>query len=215
MVEIATPSVSPEPMNRSAGALVLFLFIALLMPISLLGYHLILWFTEQTAITSGSQAQLEWAGLIGLAMQGLILTVVIAVLWWFSTDLRFKPVYAGWLVASLMAFPGLLLRLLGPNNDQLGYIIQIFMCVIPAVLAARARGRTSDQGNISLTFLFAAFGVGPFAVLGAFGSPTDVILSLLAGLSFGWFATMLMESTTENLFLDTLGIGAVLALLGS
>ncbi len=57
--------------------------------------------------------------------------------------------------------------------------------------------------------------VGPFAVLGAFGSPTDAILSLLAGLSFGWLAALLMESTTENRFLDAFGIAAVLALVGS
>lgn len=189
----------------------------MLLPLGLLIYHLILWSTEQVAIASGSQAQFEWAGLIGLAVQGAILTGAIAVLWRFSKDLRFKPVYAGWLVASLLAFPGLLLRLLGPNNDQLGFILQILMCVIVAIIVSRVHGRTSDHrpSNISFAFLFAAFGVGPFAVLGAFGSPIDAILSLLAGLSFGWLAALLMESTTENLFLDALGIGTVLALLGS
>ena len=217
MTQADTPVASPEPKQRSDGAAVLFLLIALLLPAGLLVYHLILWSTEQVAIASGSQAQFEWAGLIGLAVQGAILTGAIAVLWRFSKDLRFKPVYAGWLVASLLAFPGLLLRLLGPNNDQLGFILQILMCVIAAIIVSRVRGRTSDHrpSNISFAFLFAAFGVGPFAVLGAFGSPTDAILSLLAGLSFGWLAALLMESTTENLFLDALGIGTVLALLGS
>jgi hypothetical protein len=38
---------------------------------------------------------------------------------------------------------------------------------------------------------------------------------LLAGLSFGWLAALLMEATTGNRFLDALGIGALLALLGS
>ena len=66
-----------------------------------------------------------------------------------------------------------------------------------------------------LAFLLAAFGVAPFVVFGAFGSPTDVILSLLAGLSFGLLAALLMEATTGNRFLDAFGIGAVLALLGS
>src|SRR5262249_1051150 len=41
------------------------------------------------------------------------------------------------------------------------------------------------------------------------------ILSLFAGLSFGWLAVLLMSATTENHFLDAFGIGAVLALLGS
>jgi len=217
MIEIDTPVTSPEPRNRSTGALVLFLLIALLMPVCLLVYHLVLWSAEQAAIASGSQAQLKWAGLIGLAVQGIIMTGISTALWRFTTDIRFKPVYAGWLLAALMAFPGLLLRLLGPNNDQLGSIAQILICVIAALIAARLRGTKIDwrSNNISLAFLLAAFGVGPFAVLGAFGSPTDAVLGLLAGLSFGWLAALLMESTTENRFLDAFGIGAVLALLGS
>jgi len=217
MIQSDTPVASSPSSNRSEGAAVLFLLLGFLLPAGLLIYHLILWSSEQIAIASGSQAQLERAGLVGLAVQGVILIGIIAVLWWFSKDMRFKPVYAGWLVAALMAFPGLLLRLLGPNKDQLGSILQILMCAIPALLVARMHQRSSDQksGSISLAFLFAAFGVGPFAVLGALGSPTDVVLSLLAGLSFGWLASLLIESTTENIFLDALGIGAVLALLGS
>ena len=217
MTQTDPPVASPESAQRSEGAAVLFLLLGLLLPAGLLIYHLILWSTEQVAIASGSQAQLEWAGLIGLAVQGVVLTGVIAILWRFSKDLRFKPVYAGWLVATLLAFPGLLLRLLGPNNDQLGFLLQILICLVSAIAVTRLRKRGSDRrpGNIPLAFLFAAFGVAPFAVLGAFGSPTDAILSLLAGLSFGWLASLLMESTTENLFLDALGICTVLALLGS
>jgi subtilisin family serine protease len=212
-----TPIAVAGPGGRSSGALILFLLLALLMPACLLVYHLVLWSTEQTAIASGSQAQLAWAGLIGMAVQGVVLAGIFALLWRFTRDGRFKPVYAGWLGAALMAFPGLLLRLLGPNNDQLGSISQILICVVAALLAARVRGVKIDwrSGNISFAFLLAAFGVGPFAVLGALGAPTDAILSLLAGLSFGWLAALLMESTTENRFLDAFGIGALLALLGS
>jgi subtilisin family serine protease len=217
MTEIDTPISVPEPRNRSTGVLVLFLLFAVPMPICLLIYHFILWSTEQTAIASASQANLAWAGLIGLAAQGIIMTGVIMALWRFATDERFRPVYAGWLAAALMAFPALLLRLLGPNNDQLGSILQILICVIAAVIISRARGTKIDwrANNISLAFLLAAFGVGPFAILGAFGAPTDAILSLIAGLSFGWLAALLMESTTGNRFLDAFGVGAVLALLGS
>ena len=217
MTETETPIAMAEPRNRSTGALVLFLLFAVPMPICLLIYHFILWSTEQTAIASASQANLAWAGLIGLATQGMVLTGIFAALWRFTTDERFKPVYAGWLIASIMAFPALLLRLLGPNNDQFGSILQILICVIAAIIVSRVRGTKIDwrAGNISFAFLLAAFGIGPFAIFGAFGALTDAILSLLAGLSFGWLATLLMESTTENHFLDAFGIGALLALLGS
>ena len=217
MTETETPITTAEPRNRSTGALILFLLFAVPMPICLLIYHFILWSTEQTAIASASQANLAWAGFIGLAAQGIVMTGIIAVLWRFTTDERFKPVYAGWLGAALMAFPALLLRLLGPNNDQFGSILQIFICIVAAVIVTRVRKTKIDwrANNISLAFLLAAFGAGPFAIFGAFGALTDTILSLLAGLSFGWLAVLLMDSTTENHFLDAFGIGAVLALLGS
>ena len=105
MTEMETPFAMAEPRNRSTGALILFLLFAVPMPICLLIYHFILWSTEQTAIASASQANLAWAGLIGLAAQGIILTGIIAALWRFTTDERFKPVYAGWLGAALHSLP--------------------------------------------------------------------------------------------------------------
>src|SRR5512135_1011921 len=206
-----------EPRNRSSGALVLFLLLALPMPICLFVYHLVLCSFEQQAIISVSDAKFAWAGLIGLAVQGILMAIVAVALWRFTTDLRFKPVYLGWLVAALMAFPALLLRLLGPNNDQLGSLLQILICVIAALIVTRVRGTKIGwrENNLAFAFLLAAFGAGPFVIFGAFGAPTDAILSLLAGLSFGWLAALLMEATTENRFLDAFGIGAVLALLGS
>ena len=208
---------TPEPKNRSTGAVVLFLLLAVPMPFCLLIYHFMLWTTEQSAIASGSLASLAWAGLFGLAGQAVVLSGAIAALWHLTKDERFKPVYAGWLGASLVAFPALLLRLLGPNNDQLGSILQILICVIGAVIVARLRKVRIDWGsdNKSFAFFLAAFGVASFVIYGALGSPTDTLLNLIAGLSFGWLASVLMEATTENKFLDAFGIGVVLALLGS
>ncbi|MCI0556398.1 MAG: S8 family serine peptidase [Anaerolineae bacterium] len=217
MTEMENIVSTVEPKNRSTGAVVLFLLLVVPMPFCLLIYHFVLWSTEQSAIASGSLANLAWAGLIGLAGQAVVMSGIIAVLWYFTKDKRFKPVYAGWLGASLMAFPALLLRLLGPNNDQIGSILQILICVIASVIFARVRKVGIDWGsnNKSFAFFLAAFGVAPFAIFGALGSLTDTLLGLLAGLSFGWIAALLMEATTENKFLDAFGIGAVLALLGS
>jgi len=205
------------PTNRSTGALILFLLLAVPLPFSLLIYHFILWSTEQSAIASGSLANLAWAGVIGLTAQAFVMTGLSAILWYFTTDERFKPVYAGWLGAALMAFPALALRFFGPNNDQLGSLYQIFICVIAFMLIARVRKVKLDWkvGNVSSALLLAAFGVAPFAVFGALGSPTDAVLDLLAGLSLGLLAGVLMESTTGNKFLDAFGIAVVLALLGS
>ena len=205
------------PKNRSTGALILFLVFAIPMPICMFFYHFILWSTEQAAITSGSLANLAWAGPIGLAVQAFVMTGIIAALWYFTKDDRFKPVYAGWLGAALMAFPALALRFFGPNNDQLGSIYQIVICVVAFFVVLRVRKIQIDwkANNISIALFLAAFGVAPFAVFGAFGSPTDALLGLLAGLSLGLLAAVLMVSTTGNKFLDAFGIGAVLTLLGS
>jgi len=213
------PPVQPqaEPQNRTTGALILFLLMALPMPLCLLIYHFTLWSMEQTAIADGSQANLAWAGTIGLAVQAILMSGLIVALWYFTKDDRFKPVYAGWLGAALMAFPALVLRFLGPNNDQIGSIFQISICFIASVIVTLVRRVKIDwkAGNVSTALILSAFGFAPFAILGAFGSPTDALLSLLAGLSFGLLAAVLMESTTGNKFLDAFGIGVVLALLGS
>jgi subtilisin family serine protease len=206
-----------ESKNRSTGALILFLVIAIPMPLCMGLYHFSLWFMEQFAIASGSLASLAWAGPIGLAVQAVVMTGIVAALWNFTKDDRFKPVYEGWLGAVLVAFPALALRFLGPNNDQFGSILQIIICLVAFLIVSKIRGVRLDweAGDISIALLLAAFGVAPFAVFGAFGSPTDALLGLLAGLSLGLLASLLMESTTGNKFLDAFGIGAVLALLGS
>jgi len=217
-VDLNQPVQAQEvPQNRSTGALVLFLLLALPMPFCILVYHFTVWLMEQTAIASGSLANLKWAGMISLAVQAVLLGGLNTVLWYFTKDYRFKPVYAGWSGAALMAFPALALRFFNPNNDQLGSIFQIMICLIAFVIVARVRQIKIDwkMGNISTALLLAAFGVAPFAVFGAFGSPTDAIISLMAGLSFGLLAAVLMESTTGNKFLNAFGIGATLALLGS
>ncbi len=207
----------PAPTNRSTGALVLFLLLAIFMPICSFVYHFTLWSMEQSAIASGSLSSLAWFGLIGLAVQAILLSGIIFALWRFTSDDRFKPVYAGWLGASLIAFPALTLRLLGPNNDQAGFLLQILICLVAAYVLARVRGIKLDwnAGKISAALFLAAFGVAPLAVYGALGSLPDMILALLAGLSFGLCAALTMESTTGHKFLDAFGIGVTLSLLGS
>lgn len=206
-----------QPQNRSTGALWVFVLFIFPMPLCLSIYHFVVWTTEQSAIISLSAKQMEWAGLIGLAVQAVVMSAFTAALWYFTKDERFKPVYAGLLVAALMAFPALLLRMLGPNNDQLGSIIQFILALIAALIVIWIRKNEIIWNAKSLPFglIVAGVGVIPFAVYGSFGSAGDASLSLLASLSFGLLAAVLMNATTENRFLDGVGIGAVLALLAS
>ncbi len=206
-----------EPQNRSTGALVLFLFLALPIPLCLFIYHFIVWSTEQSAITSLSLKNLTWAGPIGLLVQAIVMTGITAALWRYTKDDRFKPVYAGLFGAAVMSFPALLLRALGPNNDQLGSLAQFLLCVIGAGLVIRLRKNKIEWNRASLPFGLVVAGIGfaPFAMYGSFGSFGDAFLSLFASIAFGLLAATLIESTTGNLLLDGVGVGAVLALLAS
>lgn len=210
-----TPLDRPE--NKSVTALVIFLLVALPMPFCLFIYHFILWSMEQSAIISLSLKNLAWAGPIGLAAQAVVMTGITGLLWRFTADDRFKPIYAGLFGAALMGFPALLLRALGPNNDQLGSIIQFLLAVVAAFVVIRFRKTQSawDRGALPFGLLIAGIGIAPLMMYGSFGSFADAFLSLLAGLAFGFFAAVLITDSTENVLLNGVGVGPVLALLAS
>jgi subtilisin family serine protease len=212
-----TNEVIPQPQNHSTGAMWAFVLLFLPMPLCLLVYHFIVWNMEQSAIISLSIKQLAQSGLIGLAIQAVVMIAFTALLWRFTKDDRFKPIYADLFIASLVAIPALLLRLLGPNNDQPGSLLQFAIALIAAltVIWFRRKEITWNVEAFPFGLLIAGVGVLPFAIYGSFGSIGDALLSLLASLSFGLLAAVLMSPATGNRFFDGIGIGAVLALLGS
>lgn len=217
MIEMESPSPAPETKPRSTGALALFLIFALPIPTCLLLYHFIIWSTEQSAIASLSLKNLAWAGPIGLTLQTVVMTGITAALWRFTTDDRFKPVYAGLFGAAIMGFPALVLRALGTNNDQPASILQFLLASTAAAVVIRVRKNPLpwDRGALPFGLLIAGIGMTPLAIYGSFGSAGDVFLSLLAGLAFGLLAAVLISPGTGHVLLDGVGVGAVLALLAS
>ncbi|MCQ3938917.1 MAG: peptidase S8 [Chloroflexi bacterium] len=205
-----------ETKNRSGGALALFLLIALLMPVCLLVYHFVLWYSEQFALVSLSLGFFAWVGPLGLAAQAAAVSLVTGLLWRYTSDDRFKPWYFGMFAASLMGFPALLLRTLGANNDQIGSMLQFLFAASAALVVIRIRKKELvwDAGAIPFGLLIAALGVFPLAVYGSLGSAGDVFLALLAGLAFGLLAAALMAEA-ENVLLNGVGAGAILSLLAS
>ncbi len=179
-----------EPQNRSTGALILFLLIALPMPLCLFLYHFAIWSTEQTAIATLSLKNLAQAGLVGLAAQAVVMTLIAAALWRFTKDERFKPIYAGLFGAALVAFPALVLKTLDPNNDQIGSIAQFLICGIGAGVVILLRKNKIEWNRKSLPFglVIAGIGLTPYLVYGSFGSYDDIFFSLLASLAFGFFS---------------------------
>lgn len=210
-------SLTPEAKPRSTLTIVLFLLFAPSLFCGTYAYHFFTWFLEQMGIMSGSAKELEWAAVVGLGVQFITLLAVIGALWYFTHDKGFKPVYAGWLGAVLVTLPGILLRFIGPNNDQAGSLAQIVIALGGAgiILVVRRGKITWRAGGIPAALCVAAIGVAPLAVFGALGSPSDALLDLVAGLAFGLLAALLMASTTGNVLMDALGIGALLSLLAS
>ena len=103
------------------------------------------------------------------------MTGITAALWRLTKDDRFKSVYAGLFGAAVMAFPALLLRALGPNNDQLGSITQFLLCAIGAGLMIWLRKNKIewDRGSLPFGLVVAGIGFAPFAIYGSFGSFGD------------------------------------------
>jgi subtilisin family serine protease len=216
MNETINPVSESETKHQSGGALALFLIVALPVPFCSLIYHFIVWSMGQSAIASTSLKQFEWADVIGLAVQAVSMSLLFGLLWYFTNDDRFKGWYAGMFAASLFGFPALTLRFLGANNDQVGSLLQIFFSLAIAFLALRFLKNKLAWISQSAPFglLIAALGIFPLAIYGSLGSMGDTFLNLVAGLSFGLLAASLMDDA-ENVFLNGIGAGALLALLAS
>ncbi|MBL8063199.1 MAG: S8 family serine peptidase, partial [Anaerolineales bacterium] len=215
-----TPVISNTPVStpaeKNTTALVLFLLVALPIPFCLFIYNFFVWSTGQSAIISHSLKNWAWAGAIGLLVQAVFMSLVAGLFWYFTKDSRFKPWYLGLFVASLVGFPALVLQTLGPNNDQIGSIIQFVLAALAALVVMRIRRRELVWDSASLPFglLIAAVGIAPLVIFGSFGLLGDVLLNLLAAVSFGLLAAALMADA-ENVLLNGVGAGAVLALLAS
>ncbi|MFN8401502.1 MAG: S8 family serine peptidase [Anaerolineales bacterium] len=202
--------------KRSNGALAFFLIVLLPLPFCLFIYNFIVWSTEQSAIASSSLAQLAWAGVIGLGVQIFLMSLTFGLLWYFTSDDRFKGWYASLFAASLFGIPALILRALGPNNDQLGSILQFILAVVVAgvIIFLRKGKLTWNFTELPFGLLIAAFGIVPLTIYGSFGSPSDAILSLFAGLAFGLLAAVWM-SDAENVLLNGVGMSGLVALLAA
>jgi hypothetical protein len=207
-----TSSTPPSPLP-----VILFVIIALFLPCGLFGYNLVTWFAGQFAIASLSAGFLAWADRLGLLAQSFVLLIIIAPLSFFTRDARFRPIYQSWLIAVVFAFPAALLRFLDTNSDQLGAVIQIGLGLLASliVFVIRRKSLAFNPRPVGLALAALPVAVAPFAIFGAPGSGFEIVLSLIAGLSFGLLAALLIAPTAGNFLLNGLGIGGLLAILGS
>ncbi len=205
----------PAPKPRSVVPLILLVIFAPAFFCGLTAYHFVLWYSTQTLAMTMSLGRVALVDAGALLAQAVIAALICLPLWRFTRDERFRPVFAGWLAAALVGFPAALLRLLGPHNDQVGSLLQIFICLVGAGLAWRFNKMTWNGRAAPAALMIAAIGIFPLARAGALGSPSDFGLALLSGLSLGLFASLLYRPTTGHVLTDALGIGGTLSLLAS
>jgi len=162
-----------------------------------------------------------------------------------------RPPYQGifqtWAVATGFLIFLLPAEAVRSTSIQLQAVLQIFLALVfggATVLLARMRSpshqRPAEQtptGNISATrspwglllpvLIFSGLIAYPWLAWGAFGSPLDIILELLAALSFGFAAALLVdrfmladlrrqpEGTWRDFVLGAFGIGTTLLIISS
>lgn len=200
----------------STVAIVAFLLVVFSLAGTFLISQSIAWFLEQMALASASFDVLAVSGTVWFVAQAIIILIVVMPFFYFSHN-TLRPIYRSWILAALLIIPAFALRLIGPNQDQPGALIQIAIGLVGSGIVLLARRRSLD---INLRPALSALAVTPLAIWpfllwGAPGSPWDIFLNLLAGLSFGLLAASLMTKTTNNILLDGLGASVLLGILGS
>jgi subtilisin family serine protease len=206
-----------SPLKEKAKGSTIFLFVLAGIAIFLFVFvgGSAAWFLEQNAIASESLAVLGKAGIVWFLAQAFILALACGIAVAVSKSI-FRSVYRTWMIASLITLPALGLRFLGPNNDQVGAFIQILIGLVGGVAVLLYRRLVFRFDRRSLFALaIVPLGIWPFLLWGAFGSGTDIILNLLAGLAFGLLVASLVVTTESNTFLNGLGLGVLIAILGS
>lgn len=215
--DATTPEPITSPENKlSAAAIVGFLLVVISLASTFLLGQSIAWFLEQIAISSASVEFLSVAGKFWFVGQ-VVLTLLITLPFFYFSQNTLRPIYKSWLLAILLTIPTFILRLIGPNQDQTGALIQIIIGLLGGGIMLFLRWRSLDfnlrSALAALTIL--PLVTWPFLLWGAPGSPMDIFLNLLAGLSFGLLTASLMAKTTNNFLLDSLGAGILLGILAS
>lgn len=207
---------TPAAGSLSTPAVLVFLFLVVILSGVIFIGQSTAWFLEQLALTSLSVERLAASGWIWFIIQVVLVALASGLAFVFSSD-PFRPIYRGWLIGCLVTLPALVLRFIGPNQDQLGALVQAFIGLVAggAILLARRRSLDFSLRPVLIALAIVPLAVWPFLLWGALGSGSDLPIELLAGLAFGLLAAGLVATTTRNFLLDGLGIAVLLFILGS
>jgi subtilisin family serine protease len=153
------------------------------------------WFTEQFLLIEGIPMPWYAWPLIVLG-HGLVLSVPVLLLMTLTRAPRLRAAYQTWALAiGYLSLVGLA-RVFDITRVQLAVLTQIalsLIAVIVVMLLARSRARLLFRFDILIPVAaLVPILIAPSLAWGALGSPMDILLNLLAGVSLGLFAGILM-----------------------
>jgi subtilase family protein len=132
---------------------------------------------------------------------GLALAAPLALLAFFTRMPLFRAIYRAWLIAVAFVFVLAFARAFAPPLAQpaaLAQIVLSLICVFVLRQQARAQSKLIGAARPDRVWIFALGLVpivsAPSIFVGALGSPLDVALNLLAALSLGWFAGIVLDA---------------------
>jgi subtilisin family serine protease len=174
------------------------------------------WFAGQLALASASLEILAVTDRVGQGIEAVVVLIVAGAATALSKG-SLRPVYRSWLSAAAFMVPAAALRFLGPNQGQLGALLQILLAGGAAVIvwAVFRPSRSIGTAAWGTALIVVPLVVWPFLLWGAVGSGADILLNGLAGLAFGALAAGLSSANSGSFVLDGLGAGVLLAILSS
>jgi subtilisin family serine protease len=161
--------------------------------------HALGWLIDQVLMIQGIAIPL-WLWPVSTWGLAVLLALLIAPLAFFTEAPRFRAAYQTWGLAILFTLLLALVRFAPTLQEQFAAVLQIGLTLAATVLLAavahwrnRALGWPNSSGVLNVLGMVPVL-VFPFGLFGALGSPLDSFLNLLAGLSLGLFAGVLLDT---------------------
>lgn len=167
-----------------------------------IGVQSYVWLSEQPSYT-GSIEQLDYTRAVGTAVQSLLLLAPLAPLaiWW--KHVAYRRIFRIWTLSAIFTLWLTPVHLPGPIEAYAATLLQIVLALaFCAVLVlwtrrtrapAQAAARPSSRRGLALALILAPLLLAPWLQQGALGAPLEALLNVVASLSLGLAAALLLD----------------------
>ncbi|HEX9017001.1 MAG TPA: S8 family serine peptidase [Chloroflexota bacterium] len=162
------------------------------------GVQSLAWIIGQALLVAEqSVPAIAWVGITWV--QGLLVLVPVGALALLTRPGRLRAVYTAWAAAAAFVWLFALARLAPSIPTSASFVAQAALAAVAMLVIARIARRRAPQPALEVrsavgALPYAALLVAPWVVFGALGSPLDTTMAVLAGLLFGAFAGIFLET---------------------